>query len=663
MLSSLFLLKIQVMHQRVTFEIKIRSDTLLGEVKNQIEKHENIEMNKYYIFFESLNLLDLYNSQSIDSILETGSNSKVNNETLYTFYLIHKDQYKEMLESIKCLHCDVHTFNKANLFCSTCNLLICDRCKLTTCSSHKKIYDQALVLSTYFMKLQQFEKRFEHLIENTRLTDYKKVVEEMEEKFLKLIDKETEDIAQQAEEIKFIVDQIKNLETYRIERFLESGINKLKSFKSQARWVLSVFKQTHQDLEMKKYEIDAFSKLKTEKKIDYLKKIQHRNIELLEKNSIIEKTIERFNNLEEYDLAHLLETNRDETFTLTLKKLKDLFEKKITKLEMKIESEECEVLFRRMENFKSKLFKSKVYNPSMNFANSERAGHYILQPIDLSANMNIFNIKEKTISTLDLSFNKVTIPDLQYFPKFNRHININGKLYVTGGEIDSLTINHVLQVDCYTYEIINLKGMKFCRSAHTLVNLNNSSIVAISGAYGENTSEIYSIDKDTWTLLSTVNYDRIGACALVYNNESIYLFFGKKFEVNEKKWTFVQVVERIQLYESYPKWMTVNFKSKSIEVCREICFASLICMPNEKVYVFGGQYLKGENIENLTYCLLINVEEMTFDSTELTLPKYSNFLENSFYFYNSTAFNFDNEGSILLYSSIYNEMWLIDSNN
>ena len=44
--------------------------TSLGELKHQIEKHENLNLAYYYLFRDNTNLLDIFNKYSVKEILE-----------------------------------------------------------------------------------------------------------------------------------------------------------------------------------------------------------------------------------------------------------------------------------------------------------------------------------------------------------------------------------------------------------------------------------------------------------------------------------------------------------------------------------------------------------------------------------------------------------------
>jgi hypothetical protein len=377
--------------------------------------------------------------------------------------------------------------------------------------------------------------------------------------------------------------------------------------------------------------------------------------------------MDKFQNVQDYDIFKSLETNKDYSYSITFTKLKQIFEKKLRKAESRLNSESCEVLINKMENMKSKISNSKVYNKLLNLSennnsNGGKSINLILQPIDLTPTVNIFNILEKIIYSHDVNFivNK-NFTDLNAFPKFCRSININNKLYVTGGENENSIVNYLIEVDCNTLEAKLRKGMDYRRSAHTLVNISNLKIIAISGAYGELSCESYSIENNRWTALPNVKEDRVGSSALVYCSESIFLFFGKRYDSANRKWIFVDTIEKINLFEQSPTWTVINFKSTNLDVSRERAFGSIIACPNEKVYIVGGQTMQEGNIELTSSILEIDTENLTLGVTSLLMPKPVCFVETNFYFNNSNGINFDNEGAVILYSVIFNEMWHLEN--
>jgi hypothetical protein len=476
------------------------------------------------------------------------------------------------------------------------------------------------------------------------------------------IEKEKAEASKLADEMKNYIFKIRDLEIKRLENFQNSGVNKIKELNLEAQMVFKIYNNCQNDLSERDNDVSTFAKLSTETKIEYLKKIQRKSSELKENSKRIEKVVEKFRNVKEYDVYKLLETNKDYSYYTNFAKLKYIFFKKIKNLENKIGSENCKILIEGMESLKFKSNNSKVYNKYLNLDYGEKPIERIYQPIDSTSTLNVFNVKEKNVFEKDVHFtqNDEEKSEINFFPKFSRSINILGKLYVTGGEIYNRVLNNLIEVDCEKFEAKEKCKMKFTRSAHTLVNISNLKIVAISGAYGETSCEEYSIEKDKWSRLPSVKKDRIGASALVFSSESINLFFGKRYDIENKIWNFVDTIEKIDLFNGYPVWSEINLKITSADVNRQLAFCGLIASPNEKVYLLGGQAVVNDNIQLSDQILEIDLDRNTMGAcTHIKMPKQTLFIDNNFYFYNFNAINFDNQGSCFLYSVIFKDLWMI----
>jgi hypothetical protein len=277
--------------------------------------------------------------------------------------------------------------------------------------------------------------------------------------------------------------------------------------------------------------------------------------------------------------------------------------------------------------------------------------------------VNVFEIASKKIVTQAIRFAKDAIlahKTLPEIPLYSRSINILDKLYITGGEIDGQVLNTNIEIDLNTFEAILRKGMDIRRSGHTIVNISNLKLIVLSGSYLEKSCESYDISKNKWLGLPNVNESRVGASAFVYNGETIYLFFGKRWDSVLRRWVFIDTVERLSLYEKAMKWNYIYFKSNSATILRQRAFSGLISSSEGKVYLIGGQVIEDGRLSISSDCIEVNMENHIISSCDLKLPRPVSFLESNFYLINGNAIQFDNEGSILLYSSVYDELWSLD---
>jgi hypothetical protein len=708
-------INIEIIHLKTSFIFKVRLDSLLEDLKCLIEKHENINMLYYYLFLENINLLDSYNKFNIKKILEIANKEVTDNnnsESDIVLYLLNREDYMEIVCKLNILSCETHMFNKAYLYCSTCEKLICDKCNITEHKDHKHIFDQALFLDTYFIKLRHIETKFMNLYSETKLVNYRKVVDDMNRNLNKYLEKEKGDVIKTSEEIKKYIDKLRDLEIERIDIFGKAAQRKIVEVEHEASTVFQIHKTVQGQLMIKDLEIENFSKIDIEKKVEYLKEIQKKNAELMSNQIKIEKIIERFRNMRDNDIYKLLECNKDYSFTINLEKFKTILLKKINKLQNKMENENASLLVENMEKLKQKSLNSKIYNRLLNLNQVERILEFlekeklneqeignmgqpgtptphkenqslnsqnlknnlnninsltsitnnieikILQPIDLTATVNVLDAKTLKVSTSDIIFIDPN-NEVNTFPKFSRSINMNYKLYVSGGEFEDGLVDTLIEVDTQTLEARHLHPMGQRRSAHCLLNLHNEKLIVISGAYCEHSCEQYLIAYDRWEPFPKVITSRVGACALFYGGETIYLFFGKSYDSSERKWTFHDTIEKINLFTPYPEWEEVHFKTKNTEINRQIAFASIITCPNDRMFILGGHTPNGPIVDFYEDVLEVEMEKELISVSEFPLPKQFLFLESNFYFYNFNALSFDNEGSAIIYSVIFNDMWVI----
>jgi hypothetical protein len=128
-----------------------------------------------------------------------------------------------------------------------------------------------------------------------------------------------------------------------------------------------------------------------------------------------------------------------------------------------------------------------------------------------------------------------------------------------------------------------------------------------------------------------------------------------------RKWNFIEIVERINLFENYPSWEEVHFKNINLNVAKQRAFSALICCPDEKVFLLGGQVMEDGKSQLTSNVVEVDMESHTLINSELTLPSPCAFFDSNFYFFNANAVNFDNDGSIFFYSNMYKEVFNIET--
>jgi hypothetical protein len=641
-----------VVTKKEYFEVKLDLENKVEDLKFQIEKYLGLNLMFYYIFHNNLNLLDDYNNKPISNIVRPGDE--------YIFYVVNRDDYNEMIKAAGILKCHHHPFSLAYLFCEQCKELVCDICKEGRHSGHPKISDQSLVLDSYYMVLQQYEKKVKHLFGKKDINnDLDNTCTTMESKLEEFKARKRKEVIYLSEEVKLLVDKMRDIELERLGNICEAGFNKISTYQEDAKEVYRMFKKCQDALSNRKSNVIYYSEMSEKNKIDYLINLQNFNIDIISKANKIEDVLEKVTRPDDYDIANLIEKNTDYTYEVSLIKVKNILDKLVVKLLNKKDNENHTKHLNRMESQIKTFIHSKKSNLLNMSANKQTC---IVQPIDKTLLMNVYDIEKNKINTKAIYFSKDAkhtkiLPEI---PLYSRAIKILGKLYITGGEIDGHLLNTVIEVDVNRCEAIMKKGMDHRRSGHTVVNISNIQMIVISGSYLETSCETYEIQTDTWMPLAHVSESRVGPSAFVYNCETIYLFFGKRWDAVLRRWVFIETIERLNLFEKMPKWKTVYFKSTSASALRQRAFSTFISFTHNKVYIIGGQVVEDGKLAMTTDCLDIDMEGHIIGSCELGIPRPCSFLETNFYYYNGNAIQFDNEGSVLIYSSIYDELWAFD---
>jgi hypothetical protein len=633
------------------FEIKINIENKIEDIKYQIEKYLGLNLMFYYIFYDNFNLLDDYNNKPISSIIRDGEN---------IFYVINREDYNTMIKSAKILKCHYHPFSLAYLFCQQCKEIVCDICRECRHSGHPKISDQGLVLDSYYMVLQQYEKKVKLLFGKKDINvDLENTCSSNEARLGKFKEKRKKEITRVSEELKRLVDDIRDIELQRLDNLCLEGMNKISTYQEDAKEVYRIFKKCQDALNSKQGSILNYSEMDNRSKMEYLIQLQNYNIDIISKANKIDDIMEKVTKTSDYDINNLIEENKDYTYEITFIKVKNILNKLVQSLTEKRDNQSNTRILTRMEN-QRKFFNSKINNIYNLSANKQTC---IVQPIDKTLSINVFDIVSNKLVTKMIRFSKEamlankTLPDI---PLYSRAITILNKSYISGGEMNGHVLNTLIEVDLNNLEASLKRGMDHRRSGHTVVNISNVKLIVISGSYLEKTCECYEIDSNSWIPMAHVNESRVGSSAFVYNSETIYLFFGKRWDAALRRWVYIETIERLNLYEKTPKWKVIYFKSTSVSALRQRAFSAFIQSTHDKVYLLGGQVVEDGSLTMSTDCLEINMESQIIGSSELKLPRPCSFLEANFYYDNGNAIQFDNEGSVLLYSSIYDEIWALD---
>ncbi len=185
--------------------------------------------------------------------------------------------------------------------------------------------------------------------------------------------------------------------------------------------------------------------------------------------------------------------------------------------------------------------------------------------------------------------------------------------------------------------------------------------VHVFGFIGPSYFSIQYIVTEKWFHFPPISEDRIGATLLLRNNEDLYCFFGKRWDIIAKKWVYLESVEKVNLYEKFPKWQPLGFRNLIADNMKRRAFAGLITTPNNRVFILGGQIKEEGNTIATNNVVEINVEDLSISPSEITLPKPTTFTDNNFYIFHNNNVQFDVNGNLMFYSIFYKEIWLIEN--
>lgn len=315
----------------------------------------------------------------------------------------------------------------------------------------------------------------------------------------------------------------------------------------------------------------------------------------------------------------------------------------------------------------------------------------LYQPIDRTNQIIIYDAESE-------HFRKVTIYPKKLagfsFLPFSRYLNFNGRLFVSGGYEDSKLshtfwaiedkskfIPHVTTTRKTTFEytLANHKTMDFTqklnnknlayedennsgmivircanmissRAGHAMLGLNSTLILVFGGTDNVKSCEVYHFDTNRWEEISNLNEARIDPSAFIYKN-SIYIFFGLRFEKSSKKYNFLDTIERISLlHMQQAEWEYITPKfSESVameSVPRSLCGIVLKANSSSSIYLCGGQVDKeAYSTDVFEY----DLENNFLSLAEKKLPKPSAFLEQNFLYLYNTGVNFDIYGDLFYY--------------
>lgn len=693
-------IKLSLISRNELCDLSFKPEQTFVDLKTQIKINCGYDPDSYFIFYKNKNLSNYKNKSSLISIFQEKTKKTEKSEVCFDniIYLIPIEDYRAKEKELKLQKCTLHSGNYCYLYCSMCRTLVCDECvfeqdsyfkqtqneesvdnkdqKINKCDHlSSKVNDVINILISYDMKVKAFDTLmkkefadgFEHEIEDN--------FNKMKKKLINYVNEEKKQNEKLAENFKSLINSYLKMENKKYDAMLNAGLNYISSFKNE---IQASFKDFNS---MKKTNNKNVSKVtKQDNDIAYRAyEAMKKNEEIVQNHEKIKDIKLQYLNFETLSPHHLFESNKSINFKTTMTKLIFIVRAKLTEKNIQDEAHFSSLLteLKKISNFKSL---SSAYNSAMNI--SLHRSNCLYQPIDLTKTLCQYNISTNEFTFLDIDFSTLQssfsnsnenvnismFSSIKVFPKYSRSFfSGENKVFVTGGEVNSMPLNSVLVIDVEMKNTSISTPMLKPHVGHTILNLGNS-FAAISGAYGNKFCEIYSFQKKSWSQMGVLNTDRIGSGILVYDANIIFIFFGKKWDYQRNQWIFVDTVEKYELNKPLSNWDVVEYKNNDF-IPKNIlhrAFCAVCSCQNDRNYILGGEVIQNGKVEGCNEVIEVmanfNKKYLEFRKTQKIKMEYGMlFLNSCFYLYSSMGYNFDSEGNICQFSFLFNEVNVIDN--
>jgi hypothetical protein len=208
----------------------------------------------------------------------------------------------------------------------------------------------------------------------------------------------------------------------------------------------------------------------------------------------------------------------------------------------------------------------------------------IIIAVPNTTSLLFFNSSNKTISecTFDTS-----IPLMKFH---HAYINIYPHLYISGGLLPNIPqpSDNFIKITKTSspdkpFTCDDLPRLSHPRSHHTMLyHPETNSIFALSGSC-DSSCEVFSLDKNEWTLINDLKYARENATTLIHNKH-IYVFFG--FDREEGKYcTFIERLDISGNDFTEKEWEVVDSKIP-LYLSRQMNMGYVL--KEKSVMLFGG---------------------------------------------------------------------------
>jgi len=233
-------------------------------------------------------------------------------------------------------------------------------------------------------------------------------------------------------------------------------------------------------------------------------------------------------------------------------------------------------------------------------------------------NLFAYNESTKQVKIIDVKFPYIS--NFSYFLQNSSYLNINGKLYISGGS-SSLTPGPSSQFlfydqPCNSNSIKILSDLSEARQNHSMIHHNNQ--VYILGGESTKTMEVFDIESKTLKAKEYNGYEAVDNPILYVFKNFLYSFFGKK---NGK---LVDFVQRVNLNSANLRWEKVAYSRENNNLNIKMSNSAIIPFGDNEIFFFGGKTEKGITKEVISY----DFESKKFRTTDILLDK-AHYFNNS----------------------------------
>ena len=216
--------------------------------------------------------------------------------------------------------------------------------------------------------------------------------------------------------------------------------------------------------------------------------------------------------------------------------------------------------------------------------------------------------------------------ELEFYSNYSAYCNANDKLYISGGEKNSMGNSLCNEENSNKKELLRmfycldlkkgiiskLTNLTIARSWHSMIYLPEKFIFFVGGINTESV-EYYDLEKNLFFIESNLNEGRCETTLCCMNSEYLYAFYGYNL-IMEK---YSDTIEKLNLKKKKRNWEKVVFKDDGILIISRCFGISLIT--DSKAIILGGIDVDLEKKRYYNHCNMAYIFD--HEKNEITLYK------------------------------------------